>query len=293
MDPLQTTPRPAGLPDTVVLDLAPEGASEPWRLFVYVPPGPAPAAGWPLLAITDGNAMIATAVDTVRVQGAYPDSTNVEPGVVVAVGYPTDAAYDSLRRSLDLSPPPGRTYPPFTENGPQVRTGGADPFLRFVETDVLAAVGRLAPVDAARRTLFGHSFGGLFALYALFSGSDAFSRFVAASPTIYWEDGVLLDAEERFRARGARPGTLVHLSAGQYEGDALAPFQYGREDTDKRRAAARSVRTLDLTQAMAARLARVPGLQATCEIYPGETHMTMLPVSVSRAVRVAFEARRA
>ncbi|WP_244493848.1 alpha/beta hydrolase [Aureimonas sp. AU4] len=276
----------------MAFDLRPQGAAEPWRVFVYVPPGTPPASGWPLLAITDGNAMIATAVDAVRVQGAYPDATNVEPGVVAAIGYPTEAAYDSLRRSFDLSPPPGRTYPPFTEGGPTVRTGGADGFRRFVETDVLDAVARLAPIDPARRTLFGHSFGGLFALHALFSGTGAFSRFVAASPTIYWEDGVLLDAEERFRTRSAREGTVVHLSAGEYEGDALAPFQYGREDTEKRRAAARSVRTLDLTRAMAARLAKLPGLRVECETYPGETHMTMLPVSVSRAVRVAFEARR-
>lgn len=284
---------PAGLPDTVVFDLSPQAGAQPWRLFVHVPPGPPPAAGWPLLAITDGNAMIATAVDAVRVQGAYPDSTNVEPGVVVAIGYPTGEAYDALRRSLDLSPPPGRFYPPFTEGGPQVRTGGAAPFLRFVETDVLSAVGRLAPIDAARRTLFGHSFGGLFALYALFQGTTAFRRFVAASPTIYWEDGVLLEAEERFRARGGAPsGTVVHLSAGEYEGDTLAPFQYGRADTDKRRAAARSVRTLDLAKAMAARLGKQTGLRVAYETYPGETHMTMLPIATSRAVRVAFEARQ-
>lgn len=281
------------LPDTVFLDVGDGRDGDPWRLFVHVPPGPAPANGWPLLLITDGNAMIATAVDTVRVQGAYPNATNVEPGVVVAIGYPTGEAYDPLRRSRDLSPPPGRSYPPFTEGGPEVRTGGADRFLRFVETEAMAAVATLAPIDPARRTLFGHSFGGLFTLYALFSGTATFTHFVAASPTIYWEDGILEEAAARFLA-SPRPfgNRVVHLSAGQYEGDVLAPFQYEREDTEKRRLAARAARTLSLTEAMAARLRHLPDLRVVLETYPGETHMTMLPIAVSRAVRIAFEARR-
>ncbi|WP_182084023.1 alpha/beta hydrolase-fold protein [Aureimonas sp. ME7] len=283
---------PAGLTDTVFFDLVGEDGGEPWRIFLHRPPGPAPEGGWPLLAITDGNAMIATAVDAVRVQGAYPGGTNVAPGVVMAIGYPTEGAYDPWRRSFDLSPPPGRAYPPFAADGPEVRTGGADRFLRFIEREALAAADAITPINPARRTLFGHSFGGLFALHALFSGTRAFTRFVAASPTIGWEDGVLTQTERRFLEAPALGGeVVVHLSAGEYEGDALAPFQYGREDTAERLERARTVRTAALTSAMAERLARVPNLRVLHETYPGETHMTMLPIAVSRAVRVAFPAR--
>lgn len=238
--------------------------------------------------MTDGNAMIATAVDALRVQGAYPLGTDVQPGIIVAIGYPCDAAYDPMRRSFDLSPPPGRSYPPFAEGGPDVVTGGADRFLSFIENEVLPFVATLASVDPARRTLFGHSFGGLFALHALFSASAAFSRFVAASPTIYWEDGLLMDSEKRFVASVGDRDLEVHLSAGEHEGETLAPFQYGREDTAKRLEHAQITRTLPLTLAMAARLGALPRLRVACEAYPGETHMTMLPIAVSRAVRVAF-----
>jgi predicted alpha/beta superfamily hydrolase len=278
----------AVLPHTRLHDLGPAGA-DPWRLHVHVPPGEPPAAGWPLLAITDGNAMIATAVDALRVQSAYPMGTNVEPGMIAAIGYPVESAYDPLRRSFDLSPPPGRSYPPFTQGGPPVVTGGADRFLRFIEEVALPFLATLAPIDPARRTLFGHSFGGLFALHALFSGCRSFSRFVAASPTIYWEDGLLLESERRFSARPLEREVVVHLSAGEFEGETLAPFQYGCEDTETRLAAARTARTLDLSREMAARLGTLAKVRVLYETYPGETHMTMLPIAVSRAVRTAFE----
>jgi predicted alpha/beta superfamily hydrolase len=167
-------------------------------------------------------------------------------------------------------------------------TGGADRFLRFIEEDVLPFVETLALVDPERRTLFGHSFGGLFTLHVLFSSSRAFSRFVAASPTIYWEDGLLLDSEKYFAASAGDRDLEVHLSAGEYEGETLAPFQYGREDTAKRLDHSLTTQTLALARAMAARLGTVPRVRVAYETYPGETHMTMLPIAVSRAVRVAF-----
>lgn len=274
------------VPGTRIFDV--EGEDGVRRLFVHVPEGDAPTGGWPLLAMTDGNAMIATAVDALRVQSRYPLGTDVQPGVVVAIGYPVEEAYDPLRRSWDLSPPPGRTYPPFSNGAPPVVTGGADLFLRFIEREALPFVETLAPIDSRRRTLFGHSFGGLFALHALFSRCPAFSRYVAASPTIYWEDGLLLRSEQAFAATLPDGPIVVHLSAGEYEGEVLAPFQYGREDTQTRLEQARTAQTLPLTLAMAERLGALPGLSVVCETCAGETHMTMLPIAISRAVRVAF-----
>ncbi|WP_168990587.1 alpha/beta hydrolase [Aureimonas flava] len=285
----QTTFHSAGLAQTRFVDLESERGGEPWRVFVHLPLGEAPAGGWPLLVMTDGNAMIATAVDALRVQSSYPAGTNVGPGVIAAIGYPTEDAYDPLRRSFDLSPPPGRSYPPFSEGGPQVLTGGATRFLDFVEGEALPFLDGLVPIDPSRRTLFGHSFGGLFALHALFSGCRAFSRFVAASPTIYWEDAGLLDSERRFVAASRNGELAIHLSAGEHEGATLAPFQYGRDDTEKRLSNARTARTLELTREMAERLSALPHARVSFEVYPGETHMTMLPIAVSRAVRTAFQ----
>lgn len=44
------------------------------------------------------------------------------------------------------------------------------------------------PIDPDRQSLFGHSFGGLFVLYSLFTRPSAFTTWIAASPSIYWEN---------------------------------------------------------------------------------------------------------
>lgn len=286
-----TAGAPARVPDTTVFDLRPAGGGDRYRVFVHVPPDPPPARGWPVLYMVDGNAVIATAVDAVRAQASYPAGTNVGPGIVVAVGYPVDAPYDPLRRSWDLSPPPGAAYPPFEEGGPPVRTGGGAAFLGFIEGTLKPWVESRLSIDRRRQALFGHSFGGLFVLYALFARPAAFRTWVSASPAIYWEDAVIARYRDALAPRdwAGLDGTVL-LSAGEYEGDALAPFQVGRADAAKRLAHKKETRTVERAQRLAEDIAARTGRRdaARFELFAGETHMSVLPVAVNRAVQAAF-----
>jgi len=280
---------PALIADTTVHDFVPADAGAPWRVFLYVPSGPAPEAGWPVLYMTDGNAIIGTAVDAMRAQAFYPSGTNVGWGVIVAIGYPVEGAYDPLRRSWDLGPPPGKTYPPFYEGTPEVRTGGAGQFLAFIEDELKPWVASRTRIDPSRQALCGHSFGGLFALYALFTRPLSFRTFIAASPAIYWEDRAIDRFLEAFEA--AVPHGLTAdmiLSAGEYETEKLAPFQIGAEDEEKRLQQKKLTRTDEFARAMAERLDALPGLRASFELHAGENHMSILPVTVNRAVQAAF-----
>ncbi|MBT9246737.1 prolyl oligopeptidase family serine peptidase [Gemmobacter fulvus] len=270
-------------------DLRDEASGAVRRVFVWLPPGDAPQAGWPALMMTDGNAVIGTAVDAMRAQAFYPSGTNIGWGVLIAVGYPTEDAYDPFRRSWDLGPPPGSSYPPFWPDTPEVRTGGGAEMARFLLDQVRPFVAGLAPLDPARQGLFGHSFGGLFALWLLFTRPEAFSHVIAASSAITWEDSFLLDHLAAFDPQGRR--LRVHLSAGEWEGDHLAPFQEGAADAATRLADKAKTRTLAAAQEMAVALARHPGVSAQYETYAGETHMSVLPVAVNRAIQTVFALR--
>ena len=279
--------RPVTLPGAVTFDLAPRQGGEPYRIFLRVPEGEPPATGWPILYLLDGNAVFATAVDALRVQSPWPLGTGVREGVVVAVGYPTDAPYDSVRRSWDYGPPPGATYPPHRPGGPDVRTGGADAFLGFIEDELKPEIARRAPIDAARQAIFGHSFGGLCVLRGLFTRPRAFSSWIAVSPTIYWEDTDLIGAADQFERRERPPGLRVLISAGEFE-QSPAPFQIGAPDEDKRRAAQARARTVDLARAMAERLGRLDGVACDFELIGAETHMSVLPQAINQAIRFCF-----
>lgn len=278
-----TADEPARLTGAVAFDLGGTHERMPWRITLYIPPGAVPADGWPVLYLLDGNAVTATAIDIERVQAPYPDATGIGTRfVVVGIGYPGDAPYDGSRRSWDYTPPPGRSYAPSKRGGPAIRTGGADEFLRFVLDDLRPAIARRCTVDPSRQAVFGHSFGGLFVLYALSRAPTAFSHWIAASPSIYWEDAVVLGSIADLE-RAAPKGAHVLLLAGAYE-EALAPFQRDAPDREARRTGLATTRTPELTREMTERLSRIPGVTSTFSLIPGRTHMTVLPEALNAAV---------
>ncbi|MGO4284877.1 alpha/beta hydrolase [Bosea sp. TAB14] len=269
------------VPETVRFDLTPQAGGAPYRIFLRIPPGTLPASGWPVLYLLDANAVIATAVEALRVQAAYPLGTGIRDAVVVGIGYPTEGAYDSVRRSWDYGPPPGQIYPPHAAGGPDVRTGGAEAFLTFIEEELKPLVATRTRIDAAHQAIFGHSFGGLFVLYALFTRPAAFRDWIAISPAIWWEQHNVL----RFAAAPAE-AVRVFLGVGEYE-QALAPFQIGAPDESERRGRLEEARTVDETREMAERL-RGYGKPVEFAVFEGETHMSVLPVAINRAIRFAF-----
>jgi predicted alpha/beta superfamily hydrolase len=280
------------IPGTCFVDLAPAAGGAPYRIFLSIPAEPAPVGGWPLLILTDGNATFPFAVASLVTQAPYPAGTNVGWGVIAAIGYPSDAPYDALRRSWDLGPPPVKSYPPFFEGGPPVVIGGTGELLDFIENELLSRIAEMTALDASRRTLFGHSFGGLFTLYALFERPGLFANWIAASPSIYWEGHEILKNEARRReAPGNAP--FLHLSAGEYEGDQLAPFQYRNQDATARLEKRQLEQTVLLAREMAQRLDRSDdGLRAQFELYAGETHMSVLAAAINRAISIAFAVGR-
>jgi predicted alpha/beta superfamily hydrolase len=280
---------PYVLPGTFYIDMVPAAGGEPYRIFLFIPAGTPPDEGWPLLVLTDGNATFPLAVASLVTQAPYPKATDVGWGVVAAIGYPSDAPYDGLRRSWDLGPPPMKTYPPFVEGGPPVKIGGSGALLDFIEADLLPRIGEMTLLNLQRRTLFGHSFGGLFTLYALFERPALFTRWVAASPTIYWEGCEILNNEAGRQPLPPGRSNFLHLSAGEYEGDELAPFQYRNDDAQTRLEKRKLEQTISLAQEMGLRLDGAPdGLRTQFEVFAGETHMSVLPAVVNRAVSVAF-----
>lgn len=279
------------LPATTYFDLKPEAGGDPYRIFLFTPAGDPPAEGWPLLVMTDGNATFPFAFSSLVTQAPYTAGTGVEWGVVAAIGYPGDEPYDALRRAWDLGPPPVKSYPPYVEGGPVVRIGGTGELLAFIEKQLLPCLDERVSLDPSRRSLFGHSFGGLFTLYALFERPDLFTNWIAASPTIYWEGNEILNNEAR-RSRGEGHTARLYLSAGEYEGEQLAPFQYQNEDAAQRLEKKKLERTVALAQEMAERLGRTgSGIRTRFEIFAGQTHMSVLGPAVNHAVSIAFAAR--
>lgn len=195
--------------------------------------------------IVDGNAYFFTATDVVRrMQFSFG-----KKAIILGVGYPiTDAVFAPHRRAADLTPSATTEYPGnFTTRAgqPQSRTthGEASDFHNILETCILPLVeSELLPAVPLRRlpkALFGHSFGGLFTLYSLFTKPGLFDTYIAASPSIWWNDcSIVKEQGKQFLDAPAKPGSgskpSLYLMYGSNE-QAVARKPYESDEEYERR----------------------------------------------------------
>jgi len=281
---------PVVLLDTEQRTVTARGGGE-YRIFIARPKAPPPAEGYPVLYALDGNAVIAPFWSLLRTYVGRDDLSGFEPGIVVAVGYPTDQPLDMRRRSMDYTPAKA-TPTTGTYLKPEM-TGGADRFLDFVENELKPLIERDFKIDKGRQAIFGHSFGGLFALHTLFTRPQAFQTYIAASPSIWWADRAILQTEKSFAMRNEPlDGRRLFLMVGGYE-QTLHPRLEKAGDANEVAARLKSRRMVDEARGLAERLSALKdrGLAVRFEEIPGETHTSVVPFAVIKGFRFAFSPR--
>ncbi len=87
----------------------------------------------------------------------------------------------NTNRERDFSPTP---------NPQMAVSGGADKFLSFLKDELIPHVNKTYPSNG-NNILFGHSFGGLFAMYALLKEPQLFNSYLAVDPSFWWDNAYL------------------------------------------------------------------------------------------------------
>jgi predicted alpha/beta superfamily hydrolase len=121
-------------------------------------------------------------------------------------------------------------------------------------------VAGVLPVNPGREAVFGHSLGGLFVLYSLFRRPDAFASWLSLSPSIWWDDRVVLKGEAGFtRAlQGLAWPPRLFVGVGGLEQPEGSP--------------ARMVDNAVELSARLGALAGPPGWRFASRVFEGETH---------------------
>ena len=109
-----------------------------------------------------------------------------------------------------------RDYTP-TDDGRGGGRGGADKFLDFMKTELFPFMETNYRVDNTNRTLMGCSLGGLFTLYTLFTHTDMFTGYAAASPAVGWDNGMLYKLEKTFAKKQLTKPVRVYMTVGDVE----------------------------------------------------------------------------
>ncbi|MCT4373363.1 alpha/beta hydrolase [Yangia mangrovi] len=237
------------------------------RLFLAVPKASAPEGGWPILYLLDGNA----AFDFLT-----PALLEEAPGLIIAgIGYDTDKQFARAHRIFDYSPPvaPGAAPRPDPHH-PERLAGGAEAYLARLTGSMRTEVERGLPVDPARRTLWGHSFGGLFTLFAALTRPECFARFASISPSVWWDEALV-----------ARLVSQRNIAAG-----APRPLHFGMGNREKRTGSAgpQPEGPPQPTLRMIEQLQGAPaGLEISAQVYPGAVHIASLPASLPGTLALA------
>ena len=120
------------------------------------------------------------------------------------------------------------------------------------------------------RAWFGHSFGGLFGIYAFFNNDGLFRRFIIGSPSPWQGSQTIQAAEKSFAATGKPLPAKVFFSVGLLEqtGNA-AGGMVGDLRTFIDRLEQRHYK----------------GLEYQVHYFEEETHFSVIPVTIGRGLR--------
>jgi predicted alpha/beta superfamily hydrolase len=200
----QTAAPPVTLANTEQRTLTASKIGQRFDLLVSLPEDYATSGrGYPVLYVLDGWHFPLLAF----LQSNNIYSERMAPVIMVNISH----------GSGNVMPLRARDFTP-TRTSREATSGGAAAFLDFLEHDVIPLVDRTWRTIPSDRGLLGHSYGGLFALYALEQRPALFQRIVAASPVAGW-DNRLLFRGARERLRRLPSPVRLDLSAGGEEPD--------------------------------------------------------------------------
>ncbi|MDQ8023279.1 MAG: alpha/beta hydrolase-fold protein [Moraxellaceae bacterium] len=249
-----------------------------YRVELAIPAGAPPANGFPLLVMLDGNAASA-ALDRAELERLAAAG---RPLVVATLGYRTEQAVDQVARAYDYTPPvPGQD--PTWENARLQRLGGgADAFLDLYADRIRAEIERRVQTDAARSTLWGHSYGGLLVLHTLFTRPQLFARYASADASLWWHGGYILQEAQRAAALPAGRETGLLMMVGESWLAEPAGTASTRRSEDPRLAV-----PPDSARRLAEELGRRPGLAVSWRPFPGVGHGPLRAQSIAPTLQFA------
>ncbi|OHV07823.1 hypothetical protein BH688_15140 [Kushneria phosphatilytica] len=250
------------------------GLTYPVRL--WIPPGPPPAQGWPVVVVLDADTLFATFVEAIQRTSRRPEATGIAPAAVVGIACAPDAHSTGRERYRDYT-----FDPPAEEYMPGANEHGGDALLTFIVDQLLPELRDHWPLDGARQSLFGHSLAGYFVLNVLARRPGIFHTHVAISPSIWWNEQALREHMTRLTRRDIR----LFIGVGEWE-EHLAPWQSRAPDRKQSLARRRARRMISRASHMAATVSHLPGEPCVAfHVFPDEDHASVVLVALQRALR--------
>ncbi|MEZ5894956.1 MAG: alpha/beta hydrolase-fold protein [Parvularculaceae bacterium] len=238
-----------------------------YALYVKTPPGydrPENAGRrYPVMIVNDGDLFFAAAAGA-----SLLPTFNARAREMIIVGVSYAKGEDPIAsRQRDLTPT--------AASGFKNETGGAATYLDWLDDTAIAFVDAAYRTDGARRALAGHSLGGVFAAYVMFTRPALFSDYVIISPALWYDDHAVAGLEARYARVHDDLDARVFIAVGELEGP---------------RGGLKAVDMVADAQGFALRLAsrQYPDTEVETLVASGADHAASFSASIAQAMEWVF-----
>ncbi len=165
---------------------------------------------------------------------------------------------------------------PTTINDDKIKyptTGHSDKFIAFLEKELQPFIENKFKTNNSK-TIIGESLGGLLATEILFKKPALFNKYIIVSPSLWWDNGSLLNQNSDILKPSFRQLTDIYIGVGK---EGLAPTKVPR------------VMEVDanlLTEKLSA--AKNKRLNILFDYLPQENHATIMHQAVSNAFKLIY-----
>jgi uncharacterized protein len=103
--------------------------------------------------------------------------------------------------------------------------GGSEKFVNFIKKELVLRIQKDFRADSSRakRTIIGHSLGGLCGAYTFTKHNEAFGNYLLLSPSLIYDNEIILQYEQETRAAIKSKKQLVYLGVGGTEANMVPP----------------------------------------------------------------------
>jgi predicted alpha/beta superfamily hydrolase len=250
-----------------------------YQLYISLPGdyNPADTVHYPVLYILDGN----YSFPLVSIRKTLDLGKEIEGVIIVAIG-DSDQSTPSwfFSRWTDYTPSydantDSMTAKNFNIPAGILKSGGAPAFLNTIRKDIIPFIDKIYKTTDDRG-IAGHSLGGLFTGYCLLTVPDLFKRYGIMSPSFWWNKKEIFSMENYFAKKNKALNAKIFISVGSLEGslepESMVPNMISFADSLNSR--------------------HYKGLTLTSQVFDNETHLSVIPASISRMLRVLYPAKK-
>jgi uncharacterized protein len=152
-------------------------------------------------------------------------------------------------------------------------TGHSDKFIAFIEKELLPFIENKYNVNESR-TIIGQSLGGLLITEILFNKPALFNKYVIVSPSLWWNNGSLLDNQSMILKEYLSRQIDIYIAVGK---EGFTPTEIPRIMEVDANLLAEKIKSL-----------KSKNINVTLDYLPQEDHATVMHQAVSNAFRFLY-----